>query len=65
MDPTQFVLSQSRASLSLEYVLQGSIQDDCVHLLKARLQGLCDNVTGKILLSEEREFQIISFLFII
>ena len=44
-----FLISQNRSFPSLEYVLQGSIQDDSVHLLKARLQGLCDNITGSIL----------------
>ncbi|CAF3295957.1 unnamed protein product [Rotaria socialis] len=48
MDPAQILLTQNRAFPSLEYVLQGSIQDDSVHLLKARLQGLCDNITGEV-----------------
>jgi hypothetical protein len=51
MDPAQLLISQNRSFPSLEYVLQGSIQDDSVHLLKARLQGLCDNITGSIFIS--------------
>lgn len=46
MDPAALLMTQNRAFPSLEYVLQGSIQDEHVHLLKARLQGLCDNITG-------------------
>jgi hypothetical protein len=48
MDPAQLLISQTqnRSFPSLEYVLQGSIQDDSVDLLRARLQGLCDNITG-------------------
>ncbi|UJR31690.1 hypothetical protein I4U23_019171 [Adineta vaga] len=48
MDPAQLLGSQNRSFPSLEYVLQGSIQDDHVPLLKARLQGLCDNITGEV-----------------
>ena len=47
MDPTQLLVTQNRLFPSLEYVLQGTIQDDSVHVLKARLQGLCDNITGQ------------------
>jgi len=46
MDPSQILNAQNRSFPSLEYVLQGSIHDDYVDLLKARLQGLCDNITG-------------------
>jgi hypothetical protein len=46
MDPAQLLISQNRSFASLEYVLQGSIHDDHVELLRARLQGLCDNITG-------------------
>ena len=53
MDPAQ-ILTQNRSFPSLEYVLQGSIQSDWVELLKARLQGLCDNITGSISLSLSR-----------
>lgn len=51
MDPAQLLLSQNRSFPSLEYVLQGSILDKYVDLLKARLQGLCDNITGQHFLS--------------
>lgn len=48
MDPAQLLLSQNRSFPSLEYVLQGSILNKHVELLKARLQGLCDNITGEV-----------------
>ena len=47
MDPAQLLASQNRSFPSLEYVLQGSIEDQSVDFLKARLQGLCDNITGQ------------------
>lgn len=46
-----------RSFPSLEYVLQGSIQDEHVELLRARLQGLCDNITGAFdVLSWKKKF---------
>ena len=48
MDPAQLLATQTqnRSFPSLEYVLQGTILDEHVDLLRARLQGLCDNITG-------------------
>ena len=62
MDPTQLVGIQNRSFPSLEYVLQGSIQDDSVHLLIARLQGLCDNITGQFLSILSSPITIVYFL---
>jgi hypothetical protein len=56
IDPAQLLTSQNRSFPSLEYVLQGTIQDDSVYLLKARLQGLCDNITGSPFSLSEAEF---------
>ena len=63
MDPAQLQLSQNRSFPSLEYVLQGSILDDSVDLLKARLQGLCDNITGWTFFFYFRCKSLIHFVF--
>lgn len=61
MDPAQLLISQNRSFPSLEYVLQGSIQDDSVDLLKARLQGLCDNITGSYFETTKKKLLFIVF----
>ncbi|CAF1158796.1 unnamed protein product, partial [Didymodactylos carnosus] len=48
METAAQLLIQNRTTPYLEYVLQGSILDGSTDLLKARLQGLCDNITGEV-----------------